>query len=279
MVFLSPSLRCLAACLAVAVLSACSTSPPTPVAPTDAATIGEVRPGLLKGYLDRTVLPNSLALVPPPPDAGSPAFAADEAAYRVTRPLLKGPRGVLAANDARLTFPAVTEAFSCAAGLDITERATPHLYTLIRRTLVDAGLATYSAKEHYQRKRPFVQFKDASCTPEEDARLAKDGSYPSGHGALGWAWGLVLAELMPERADALIQRGYAFGQSRVICGVHWQSDVDAGRVVGAAAVARVHSDPVFQAQMHSAAGEIPAARAAGLGSTSDCAAEATALKR
>lgn len=147
-----------------------------------------------------------------------------------------------------------------------------------RRSLVDAGLSTYRAKDHYQRTRPFVQFKEASCTPDEEAKLAKDGSYPSGHSALGWAWGLLLAELMPERADALVQRGYAFGQSRVVCGVHWQSDVDAGRVVGSAAVARLHADPVFQAQMRAASAEIAAARKAGRGSMRDCGAEAAALK-
>jgi acid phosphatase (class A) len=260
--------------LGAALLAACAGVQP----PTAVADIGEVRPGLLNGYLDRAALPDSLALVPPPPAPDSPAFAADQAAYRATRALLAGPRGQLAARDARLDFPAATEAFACAAQLDIGPQATPHLTTLMRRTLVDAGLATYRAKDKYQRTRPFVLNQHASCTPAEEAKLAKDGSYPSGHSALGWAWGLVLAELMPERADALVQRGHAFGQSRVVCGVHWQSDVDAGRVVGAAAVARLHADPVFRAQMRAAAGEIRAARAAGRGTQQDCAAEAAALQ-
>lgn len=269
----------LTALLAPWLLAACASAPTSaPPPPTSAAAIGEVRPGLLKGYLDRAALPDSLALVPPPPAADTPAFAADQAAYRGTRALLAGPRGQLATRDARLDFPAATEAFACAANLDIGPDTTPHVYTLMRRTLVDAGLATYRAKDHYQRTRPFVLNKAASCTPAEEAKLSKDGSYPSGHSALGWAWGLVLAELMPERADALVQRGYAFGQSRVVCGVHWQSDVDAGRLVGAAAVARLHADPVFQAQMRAAAGEIQAARAAGRGTRRDCAAEAAALK-
>ena len=82
--------------------------------------------------------------------------------------------------------------------------------------------------------------------------LAKDGSYPSGHASLGWAWGLILAEMAPERANALVARGQAFGQSRVICGVHWQSDVTQGRIIGAATVARLHADPVFRAQVDAA---------------------------
>jgi len=126
--------------------------------------------------------------------------------------------------------------------------------------------------------RPFVVHKETTCAPQDEPRLVKDGSYPSGHSALGWGWALVLAELMPERTDALIQRGHAFGQSRVVCGVHWQSDVDAGRVMGAAAVARLHADPVFQAQMQAAASEIRALRASGRGTARQCAAEAEALK-
>jgi len=37
--------------------------------------------------------------------------------------------------------------------------------------------------------------------------------------------------------------------SAPICGVHWQSDVDAGRLIGAAVVARLHADPVFRVQL------------------------------
>lgn len=270
------TLGSLAAAALLALLSACASTGPLPLTAPD--QIGELRPGMLKGYLDRKAVPDSLGLLPSPPAAGSAALEADQAAYRATRPLLATPRGALAASDARLDFPAAAGAFACTAGLDITAEATPHLYTLLRRSLVDAGLATYGAKDHYQRTRPFVVNKDASCTPAEEAKLAKDGSYPSGHSALGWGWALLLAELMPERTDALIARGYAFGQSRVVCGVHWQSDVDAGRVMGAAAVARLHADPMFLAQMRAAAGEIRALRASGRGTTRQCAAEAEALR-
>ena len=76
----------------------------------------------------------------------------------------------------------------------------------------------------------------------------------------------------------MLQRGHAFGQSRVICGVHWQSDVDNGRVMGAAAIARLHADPRFTAQAALARGEIEAARAAAVAAPLNCAAEAQALK-
>ena len=78
-------------------------------------------------------------------------------------------------------------------------------------------------------------------------------------------------------AGACFARGFAFGQSRVVCGVHYRSDVEAGRVVGAASVARLHADPVFNAQVALARKEVQAAWAAGSKPKVDCDAEAKAL--
>ena len=75
---------------------------------------------------------------------------------------------------------------------------------LLRRTLADAGLSTYTAKNNYQRKRAFMVNEKPICTPEEAEGLRKDGSYPSGHTAIGWAWALILSEIAPERADAIL---------------------------------------------------------------------------
>ena len=239
----------------------------------------ELRPGMLAGYLPRAALPDSLALLPPPPVAGSALQAADDAAYAATLALKGSARWAMAQRDNTLAFPAAGDTFACTLGVPVNPELTPHLVTLLRRSYVDAGLATYAAKDHYQRKRPFAQHQTSTCVPHEDAKLSKDGSYPSGHSALGWAWGLILAEMAPERADALLARGHAFGQSRVICGAHWQSDVDQGRVVGAAALARLRADPVYQAQFALAKAEVQSARQKGLVPTADCAGEAATLKR
>lgn len=262
--------------VAAFVASACtSIDPPS----TSASAIGESRPGsgYLKGYLAASELPDSLALLATPPAAGSAAQEADNAAFHALCALQGGARGKLASDDANLKFPAAAEAFSCTLGIPVSEQATPHLNMLLRRTLSDAGSATFKAKSQYQRARPFMVFKTESCTPLEEAHLAKDGSYPSGHSAAGWAWALVLAEVAPERSDALLQRGRAFGQSRGICGVHWQSDIEAGRLVGAAAVARLHANPVFMAQLGAARNEVAKARADGAKPARDCTAEAASL--
>lgn len=270
---------CTMGVLTALLVTGCAT-PASQAPPTSPAAVGEVRPGsgYLKGYLARAEVPDSLALLPPPPEQGSAALAADVAAFRSLTALRDSPRGALAVHDANLKFPQAAQAFACALGVTVSEQATPHLNMLLRRTLADAGGATYKAKEKYQRQRPFVALKASSCTPAEEAQLAKDGSYPSGHSALGWAWALVLSEIAPERADALLQRGRAFGQSRGICGVHWRSDIEAGRLVGAAAVSRLHANPVFTAQLAAAKAELAQARAsAAVPSPAACAAENAAL--
>ncbi len=252
------------------VLAGCQT--PTPPPPTSAEVVGEFRPGsgYLRGYLDPKALPDSLALLPRPPASDSAAQASDVAVYKATRAERGTPRWDLATRDANLKFPQAAAAFACTLDLPVSPEQTPHLNMLLRRTLLDAGLSTYAAKDTYKRQRPFVTLGDTTCTPAEEAALAKDGSYPSGHATVGWAWALVLVEVDPGRTKGLLERGYAFGQSRVICGVHWQSDVDAGRVMGAATVARLHADPTFAAQMAAASAEVQAARAKGLPGPADC---------
>lgn len=268
----APALLSVLACLVLAAGCAGISKPDIPT------TVPELRPGMLAGYLKKDALPHSLSLLPPPPAADTAAFAADEEAYRTTRPLHDTPRWAQAVKDADLHFPQAAENFSCAVDAPITQQATPHLYMLMRRTLTDSGLATYSAKDHYQRVRPFAAHNDSSCTPGEEAFLRKDGSYPSGHSTIGWTWALILTEVAPERTNVLLARGLSFGQSRVICGVHWQSDVTAGRVMGASAVARLHADAVFRAELEEAKKEVATARANGSKPAHNCGAEAAALK-
>lgn len=94
---------------------------------------------------------------------------------RRSLPLRGTPRWQQATLDADLIFPAAAGTFSCALNVPITEAGTPYLYQLLRRTLADAGLSTYGAKDHYKRVRPFVAGKEPICTPNELAAIEKDG--------------------------------------------------------------------------------------------------------
>jgi acid phosphatase (class A) len=229
------------------------------------------------GYLRPEDRPDSVSLIPPPPAKGSAGFDRDERIYREMLALEGSPRWRLAAADANLRFPGAPNAFACQLGVDITQVATPHLYTLLQRTVIDAGQATYPAKQKYNRDRPFMITGDDTCVPEDEPLLRSNAAYPSGHASLGYVWGEVLAEVAPDRAAMLRSRGYQFSESRVVCRVHWQSDVDAGRKVGEAVIARLHQDAQFLADLAAARAEVVAARDGGQPTGRDCAAEAAAL--
>lgn len=231
----------------------------------------------LPGYLASDALPDSETLLPAPPSAGSTAFALDEDISRNSLALRGSSRWTQAARDADLAFPEAAQAFSCALDAQITEQDTPRLYKLMRRVLSDTRHSVSRAKKRYLRARPFVINKQPTCSPDYEKSMMKDGSYPSGHSAAGWAWALILSEISPDRANAILARGRAFGQSRVICNVHWQSDVVEGRSIGAATVARLHADPLFRSDLDAARTELEAARSKGLKPVRDCKAEAEAL--
>lgn len=204
-------------------------------------------------FLKESQSVDSQALLPPPPAGDSIDFLNDKAQYEAAKLLRDTPRGKQAWRDAYVEGNGVAEAFSAAFGHTISPETTPEIYRLVVKMREDAGdLATRSAKQHYMRIRPFAYYHEPTCRADDEGKLSKNGSYPSGHTTIGWATALVLAEINPTRQDIILKRGYDLGQSRVICGYHWQSDVTAARIVGAAIVARLHADDGFAQQLQKA---------------------------
>ena len=262
-------------------LAACASAPagdsPAGVRIDPATGVPEVRAGVLAGYLADGQIPDSLALLPPPPAPGSAAHGLDTAVAAGAWALRGTPRWQQAIADADLGFPQAATLYTCALGAEINPVDTPHAYVLLRRLRSDSSNATRAAKNHYKRPRPFVANDQELCTPEGRDGLAGNGSYPSGHTAIGWAWALVLAELAPDRSDAILARGRNYGESRLVCNVHWNSDLIGGRHMAAAVVARLHADPGFQRDLAAAREEIAAQRAKGTPAPAHCASEAAAL--
>lgn len=214
-------------------------------------------------FLQEGDVPNSFMLLPAPPDGASITFLNDQARYNWGKTMRNTPRGEQAFKDAHVEGNGVPQAFSEAFGVEINEE-TPEILKLVIGMREDAGdLGTREAKNYYNRQRPFSFYEEDTCNPELQAELSTNGSYPSGHTSIGWATALVLAEINPERQNEILKRGYEMGESRVICGYHFQSDVDAGRITGAVTVARLHADPGFQAQLEKAKAEFRNLKKAG----------------
>lgn len=204
-----------------------------------------------KSFLCIEDVADSKALLGAPPVEGSAAYQYDVARYEWGKSQRSTPRGAQAVRDANLQDTVwMDAAFSEAFGYALTPENAPEIVKLIQRMKEDAGdLCTRAAKQSYMRRRPFMVFDEPTSTPRDEEHLRKNGSYPSGHTAIGWATALVLAEINPDRQTEILQRGLEFGESRVIVGAHFQSDVDAGRTVAAGLVARLHADDGFAKQM------------------------------
>jgi acid phosphatase (class A) len=195
---------------------------------------------------------DGLAVIPPAPAPTSGVHAADVA-------ISKGPWSAeriaqAAADDAVDPW----KAFAGVMGADFNAANYPATKALLDQVMAVAGPAIGQTKAATFRPRPFVAMPNhPTCiTPTDYIRTMS--AYPSGHATLGWAWGLVLAEIAPAKADALLQRGYDYGQSRIVCGLHWSSDVSASYTLGAAAVARMHGDAGTLALIEAARAEMAA---------------------
>ncbi len=211
---------------------------------------------LASGYLSIERLPDDIRLLSPPPAEGSRALKRDLDAAKRALALRDTARWELAKVDADIFTPNAANTMSCAAGFVIGPETTPRLNTLLRRVMSDLGRASTASKAKYNRPRPFVGNGQPTCTPEQDAVLRGNGSYPSGHASIGYGWGLILGDVAPDRARALRRRGHAFADSRRICNVHFRSDIEAGELLATIVVARLQGDPAYQADIAVARAEL-----------------------
>lgn len=205
-------------------------------------------------------LPDGYAILAPAPVAGTPRDDADRAVFRNTRALKDTPRWSLAQND--VNQAAILKDLSCAVGVELTAGNAPKTAELIFRVGRDVSRITDRPKDIYKRPRPYLVQEGPICIDRSDA-LAKSPDYPSGHNAWGWTVGLILAELAPDRATPILARARAFGEGRLVCGVHSLSAVEAGRLNGSIVVAGLHGSEEFRKDMDVARQEVAAARKAG----------------
>jgi acid phosphatase (class A) len=186
--------------------------------------------------------------------------AADRRIFLATRALAGTPRWQMAAEDAAIGAPDMLRHFSCSLGIDLTPQQAPRLVALLQQATREAARSMAQAKNFYQRKRPFLVDDGPTCVSPDTVGNSFD--YPSGHTTAGWTWGLVLAQVDPQRAVPILARGRAIGDSRVICGVHNASAVEASRTLASAVVAAEAGSANFQADLAAARTELAALRSA-----------------
>lgn len=233
-----------------------------PAKATDVANVESRAPERAVGYLHGAE-PEFLLLLPPYPALGTKQDDFDVAAFRELQVSGTSARWKLAESDDQMIYAR----FSGASGVDLDLAKLPIVIHLLNRTERDTLDTAFAAKEYFNRPRPFQRFAvahvcgdDVPPKPEAhpDGGLSAS-SYPSGHAAFGWSAALTLAEIAPARAQAILARGREFDESRVVCAVHYPSDVGAGEIVATAVVERLHTVPEFTRDLTCAQQEYRAA--------------------
>jgi hypothetical protein len=86
-----------------------------------------------------------------------------------------------------------------------------------------------------------------------------NNSFPSGHATYGYVIAYLLIEMVPEKRTELLRRAATFAHSRALCGVHYPSDLVAGKQAGAWLSQRILQDPGYRAAAEVASRELRAA--------------------
>jgi acid phosphatase (class A) len=159
--------------------------------------------------------------------------------------------------DASFVYPRFDQAF----GKPIRRETAPTLIILLNRAMRDVAVPTFQAKEYFQRPRPFQRLRlrracDFRRAPKPEPHPSGGSSYPSGHAAYGWATAMILARIRPERSPVLMQRAAEYAESRIVCGAHFLTDIEAGHAIAAAVLGRLEANPQFQADLARARAEL-----------------------
>lgn len=127
-------------------------------------------------------------------------------------------------------------------------------------------VSTGEAKKHFANPRPFLisgnsihLVPDDVVVKDNHPYTADGGSFPSGHTNTGYTDALLLAEMIPERFDALVMRGARYGYSRIVLGVHYPLDVMGSRMVAQRNVAHYLNDAKYRALFNDARDQLRAA--------------------
>jgi len=111
-------------------------------------------------------------------------------------------------------------------------------------------------KTYFARKRPYQRDTSIVICASEGKGTTKPNSYPSGHTTLGFSMGVVLANLIPEKNQAILARAKLYAEHRMVCGVHYRSDIVGGQALGTALALKLMEVPSFRADYDAAKAEL-----------------------
>lgn len=192
----------------------------------------------------------SVQILPPPPASQSVQFRAERAELAAmersrTAAELAAAKVDSKTKDASIFREAIGPSFQL-----VRLPQTAMLMTMVRGA---EKVAADRTKIYFRRPRPWIANPAiAACSRNDDAL----SSYPSGHTTMAYSMGAILSRLIPARASAIMGRAARYGQSRIVCEVHYRSDVTAGQALGLIVAERLMAKPAFQEQFDRARREL-----------------------
>jgi acid phosphatase (class A) len=190
------------------------------------------------------------ALLPAPPDAAATKLEIDVLLHKQQT---RTPGEIARAkSEAHVDISIFKKMF----GPWFIKEKLPVTTSFLTKVSGDTRFFSDEAKDLWQRPRPPLQ--DPRIHPIVD--LPKNSSYPSGHSTWATTMAFVLSQLAPDLKNKLVARGEQIGDDREIAGVHFPSDVTAGRTFGKILFDRMSANPQFQADLAAAKAEFSAVR-------------------
>lgn len=150
---------------------------------------------------------------------------------------------------------------------DFDLKKFPATAKLLDDILNDQTVVTSQAKTFFKRKFPAAaempsdSYSDWTC--DENVRNPSAlplRSYPSGHATMAYTFGVVLAALVPEKSQAMLERSASYAYSREVCGDHYHSDVEAGHALGTALGVMLLNNTALKPEIDAAKAELQAAQ-------------------
>ncbi len=192
-----------------------------------------------------------VALLEPPPLPDSAEQAADMAETVAVHNRCTTNEEALAKAESKFFI----YSFTPAIGTFFQANNLPKTDAFFRHVQKETKSVTDTAKNYWQRPRPFVVNPSlVSADPE------KSFGYPSGHSTRATVYALLFAELVPDKRDGILAIGRDIGWRRVEGASHYPTDIYAGRVLAQAIVRELKSSPDFQRDFAEVKAEITAAQ-------------------
>jgi acid phosphatase (class A) len=198
-------------------------------------------------YIDASSV-DLVHILAPPPAPDSPAGKADLQAVLDAQRTRTPAQVADAEADVQLSI----FRFADVMGSGFTPANLPFTKAFLDRVSSDDRQSIFAAKAYFNRPRPYVADPEVKPVVHEPA----NASYPSGHAAFAYTNAIILAYMVPEKAAAIFDRAARIAHNRVIAGVHYPTDIEAGRISGSVVDNVLLHDPQFMADFATARTEV-----------------------